>query len=117
MSDLTFTPQQIENRLFELSKEIDSVQNELADAEGAYTTKKAAFEVAMAKSRLGLTGIKMTQAEREDRALIANEDAYLVLNSVEVLVKALRQKMANLRVQVDIARSIGSSIKASMESL
>lgn len=111
---MEFTPQEIEKRLFFLSKEIDEVQNALTDAETNYIKLKGQFEIGMAKTRLSLV-TKMTQGEREDRALTANEDTYLQLNSAEVLVKALRQKMANVKTQVDIARSIGSSVRASMD--
>lgn len=111
---MEFTPQEIEKRLFFLSKEIDEVQNALTDAETNYIKLKGQFEIGMAKTRLSLVA-KMTQGEREDRALTTNEDTYLQLNSAEVLVKALRQKMANVKTQVDIARSIGSSVRASMD--
>lgn len=112
---MEFTPQNIEKRLFDLSKEIDEVQDALTDAEVNYIKLKGKFEIDMAKTRLSLNGIKMTQAEREDRAITVNEDTYLQLNAAEVLVKALRQKMANVKTQVDIARSIGSSVRASMD--
>lgn len=112
---MEFTPQNIEKRLFDLSLEIDKTQEALTDAESNYIKLKGQFEIGMAKTRLASMENKMTQAEREDRALTANEDTYLQLNTAEVLVKALRQKMANVKTQVDIARSIGSSVRASMD--
>lgn len=112
---MEFTPQNIEKRLFDLSLEIDKTQEALTEAETGYIKFKGKFEIDMAKTRLSLMETKMTQAEREDRALTANEDTYLQLNAAEVLVKALRQKMANVKTQVDIARSIGSSVRASMD--
>ena len=46
------TPAQIEKRLYDLSKEIDSSFNELVETESVYNSCKAQYEIAMAKSRM-----------------------------------------------------------------
>lgn len=111
------TPQKIENRLYELSKEIDTSHTELVNAENEYHVSKAAFEISMAKSRMKNSHIdmKMTATQREDQALIENSEAHMKLAIAEATVKACRGNVTRIRTQVDIARSIGTSVRTSME--
>ena len=116
------TPAQVEKRLFQLSLEIDSAQEELNKAEEQYVNTKAKYEIALAKSRIKQSGAKnsegksYTATEKEDLSLIENEDLHLLVASTEILVKAMRANVARLKTQVDIARSIGSSVRSSMET-
>jgi hypothetical protein len=116
------TPAQVEKRLFQLSLEIDSAQDELNKAEEQYVNTKAKYEIALAKSRIKHSGAKniegksYTATEKEDLSLIENEDLHLLVASTEILVKAMRANVARLKTQVDIARSIGSSVRSSMET-
>jgi len=116
------TPAQIEARLKDLSKLIDEAHDDLVDAEAAYHQNKAYYEVAMANSRMGLaqisspTGRNYTVAEREDIALLDNKEAHKALADAEAMVKANRANVARLRVQVDIARSIGTSVRTGMDA-
>ena len=90
-------------------------------AEEQYTSVKAQFEIAMAKSRIalatevGANNKLLTATEKEDKALIANENLHLIISSAEILVKASRANVTNLKTQVDIARSIGSSVRSALE--
>ena len=117
----TITPMQVEARLISLSKEIDTVQIELNEAEKQYFTIKGQYEIALAKARRTLAGAKsgegksLTATEKEDMALIANEDLHLQMLSAEILVRACRGNAARIKTQVDITRSIGSSVRSSME--
>jgi hypothetical protein len=117
----TVTPMQVEARLISLSKEIDTVQVELNEAEKQYFTIKGQYEIALAKSRRALAGAKsgegksLTATEKEDMALIANEDLHLQMLSAEIVVRACRGNAARIKTQVDITRSIGSSVRSSME--
>ena len=118
---MSLTPAQIENRLNELSQEIDDAQAKLEEAEQVYNTTKAAYELSMAKARINLaaksspTGRNYTVAEREDLALAQNELEHLAVASAEATVKIARANVARIRTQVDIARSIGTSIRTSMD--
>lgn len=120
MSEI-ITPAQVEQRLMQLSGLLEKAQAQLNSAEEQYTTAKAEYEIALAKSRVALAtevGVNnklLTATEKEDKALIANETKHLVLASTEILVKAARANVAHLKTQVDIARSIGSSVRSSME--
>ena len=117
----TITPVQVEARLVSLSKEIDSVQIELNEAEKQYFTIKAQYEIALAHSRKNMMNVKteggkaLTATEKDDLALLENEDLHLKMASAEILVRATRGNAARIKTQVDIARSIGSSVRSSME--
>ena len=113
---MSITPEQVEKRLKELSKWVDEAQQNLSDCELEYYQAKTAFEIALAKSRLILAtqGVK-TVGEREDRALVINEDLAQNLAIAEAKVRAARGNSQRVREQVDIARSIGTSVRAAMD--
>jgi len=120
MSEI-ITPAQVEQRLLQLSGLLEKAQAQLNSAEEQYTTAKAEYEISLAKARValatevGANNKLLTATEKEDKALIANETKHLILASTEVLVKAARANVANLKTQVDIARSVGSSVRSSLE--
>lgn len=115
------TPQQIENRLYQLSKEVDQAHGELVECEMKYHIATAEYEIGLAKSRLELagrsspTGRNYTVGEREDLALIANQEKHLVISVEEAKVKAARANVQRLQTQVKIAQSMSASVRASME--
>jgi hypothetical protein len=123
MSNVVLTPQMVENRLKELSREIDDSHSELVEAESHYLSVKAQYEIALAKSRLNMarrsspTGKNYTVGEREDLAIIENEELHLRMASAEALVRGARANAQRIRTQVDIARSIGTSVRTSMDVL
>jgi len=116
------TPVQVEARLKELSKLIDEAHADLVIAEMDYHKNKADYEIAMATVRLSLasksapTGKNYTVGEREDMALLENRDMHRIVAGDEAIVKANRANVARLRVQVDIARSIGTSVRTGMDA-
>jgi hypothetical protein len=114
---MSITPQKVEQRLYELSKEVDESHKELVNAENQYHVAKASFEIAMAKSRIknSHTDMKMTASQREDQALIENGEQSMQLAIAEATVKAMRANTQRIRTQVDIARSISVSVRSSME--
>lgn len=111
------TPQKIEKRLYDLSKQIDEAHRELIDAESDYYEKKYSYEMELAKTRLRYAhpDHKMTIAMREDRALVENEILGVALNIAEVRVRAARANAKRIETQVEITRSLGTSVRASME--
>jgi hypothetical protein len=114
---MTITPDKVEARLYELSKEIDVAHDELVKAEKAYHTAKARFEISVARARLniGLNNLKLRVGDVADRALVECENEWFDLQQTEALVKAARGNANRVRTQVDIARSIGTSVRASLE--
>lgn len=115
------TPAMIENRLRELSKEIDQAHQGMVDLELEYHQTKSKYELAVAKSRITLTtkssptGKNYTVGEREDMALIENAELHERMGTVEALVKAARANTIRLKTQVEIARSVGTSVRTSMD--
>jgi hypothetical protein len=108
----------IEQKLRDLSKEVDHSHLELASAEHTYYTTKAKYELALAKGRLSLAGkqdIKLTVSDKADMALVSVEDLHLQMAIAEALVRAARSNASRIRTQVDIARSVGTSVRTSME--
>jgi len=108
---------QVEKRLLDLSKEIDEAHKELTAAEQTYHVSKASYEITMARGRMEVSdmGVKINVATREDMALIKNSEAYMNLSIAEATVKAARANVQRIRTQVDIARSISVSVRASMD--
>lgn len=121
MSNQIVTPQQIEGRLYQLSKEVDVAHKELVECEMSYYTAIAEYEIGLAKSRLELagrtsaSGRNYTVGEREDMALIANQEKHIVIAMEEAKVKASRANVQRLQTQVKIAQSMSASVRASME--
>lgn len=109
------TPQAIENRLAVLSKEIDDAHDYLEKAEHAYHRAKTDYEIEIAHNRMKLSNEKMRVQDVQDCALIACQEQYRALNMAEATVKAARANAMRIRTQVDIARSIGTSVRASLE--
>ena len=115
------TPEQVERRLKELSKLIDEAHDQLVDSEANYHTSKAEYELEMAAVRIEFanksspTGKNYTVGERDDMALLQNRQLHREVATNEAIVKANRAHVSRLRVQVDIARSIGTSVRTGMD--
>jgi hypothetical protein len=120
MSEI-ITPAMVEQKLRGLSKEVDEAHKVLVEVETVYHVVKADYEIAMAKSRMTLatksspTGKNYTVGEREDMALIENEELHRNLAVTQAKVLASRGNTNRLKMQVDIARSVGTSVRTSMD--
>jgi hypothetical protein len=120
MSEI-ITPAMVEQKLRGLSKEVDEAHKVLVEVETIYHSVKAEYEIAMAKSRMALaiksspTGKNYTVGEREDLALVQNEELHKDLAIVQAKVLASRANTNRLKMQVDIARSVGTSVRTSMD--
>ena len=117
MSNQIVTPAMIEARLKDLSKQVDDTHKELADAEKLYFETKAKYEISLAQARLSLSGKmqKITVGDKADMALVATQDLHMQMATAEAIVRAARGNAQRVRTQVDIARSIGTSVRTSME--
>jgi hypothetical protein len=116
------TPLQVEARLKDLSKLIDEAHDDLVKAESLYHLHKANYEIEMARSRMlysmksAPSGKNYTVGEREDMAILENDNLHRQVAEDEAIVKANRANVARLRVQVDIARSIGTSVRTGLDA-
>ena len=117
------TPAQVEKRLYDLSKEIDDIQTHMSTVEKAYFETKASYEIELARARMTFasksapSGKNYTVQEREDLALIQCEDLHFRVASIEATVRSVRANAMRVKTQVDIARSIGTSVRSSIDAL
>lgn len=111
------TPVQVEQRLIQLSHELDEAHEFLEQAETEYYEAKTDCEIALAKERITLTksGLKFTVQDKEDIALTTCEEFVRRLGIAEAKVRAARGNAQRLRAQVDITRSVGTSVRTSMD--
>jgi hypothetical protein len=66
-------------------------------------------------SRTSATGKNYTVQERDDLALLDNESLHTQIGFAEAAVKAARANATRIKTQVEIARSIGTSVRTSMD--
>lgn len=115
------TPEHVERRLRSLGRELDDAHRDLEAAEHEFAAAKTAFELTVARKRLQVRdrtlerGVKVTVQEIEDTALIGAEAEYTRLNAAEAVVKATRANNARIKTQIDIARSVGTSVRAALD--
>lgn len=115
------TPAQVEQKLVQLSREYDEAHEELENAEMEYARTKSDYELTIARARLRIgqlaleSGQKLTVQEKDDRALVQSAEAFTAHNIAEALVKSARANATRLRTQIDIARSVGTAVRAALE--
>ena len=115
------TPMQVEERLRVLGKELDDAHADLVAAERLYFESKANYEVGVAAARIRVgsryaeRGVKATVQEKEDQALMEVAELLRAYYTAEAVVKAARANSVRVRTQIDIARSVGTSVRASLE--
>lgn len=115
------TPAQVEKRLIDLGNEYDEAHKALENSEMKYASAKTLWEVNSARCRLGIrakaleSGRKMTVQEIDDEAVVRCQDELLALNTAEAIVRSARANSNRIRTQIDIARSVGTSVRAAMD--
>lgn len=120
MNDV-LTPQRIENRLRTLDLSLEDATAELIEAESEIAKTTADLEIAFARRRMKErtraleSGSKITVGEIEDLALISCHDHFMSKTMADARVKAARAKVKQIITQIEIARSLGSSVRASMD--
>jgi len=120
MSDI-ITPAMVEQKLRALSKEIDEAHKNLVEIESTYHASKANYEIEMARCRMKYatqsspTGKNYTVGEREDQALLFCAPLHQDVAIFQAQVLAARANTNRLKMQVDIARSVGTSVRTSMD--
>lgn len=115
------TPAEVEAKLISLSQQLDDAHDKLEQAELAYGNSKPDWDLGAAKTRLKVraraadSGRKMTVQEIDDEALIRCEAEYVAFCAADALVRVARANVNRLKVQIDIARSVGTAVRAAME--
>jgi uncharacterized protein with von Willebrand factor type A (vWA) domain len=116
-NSMVVTPAMVDRRLYDLSREVDSSHTFLETAEAEYADAKTKAEIQLARVRIDLAkrwsnaGIKATVQEKEDHALVECAEQVAAMGAAEAKVKAARANVQRVRTQVDIARSLGTSVR------
>lgn len=112
------TPVRVEQELMKLLKSNQDSYKDLRDAEAKYEGANAAYQLAYAKARLETFRTEdqkgWSVARRDDWATLQTEAERNELAAATALVKAARAKASAVKVQADIIRSIGTSVRTSM---
>jgi len=111
------TPAAVEKRLLDLSKDIDESYRFLEECESEYHIAKSECEISLAEARLRTktAPIKYTVQDREDLATVECSTAIRSLAIAEAKVRAARGNTNRIRTQVDITRSIGTSVRSAID--
>lgn len=117
MTEPLLTPYEVERKLLSLSDALDESTEDLIEAETHYVTTKRALEMSLARARVELArdGERRTVQEKDDSALLACEPERVSFDAAEIWVRGSKAQVNKLRAQVDIIRSIGTSVRASMD--
>lgn len=116
-----FTPADVEAKLVSLSREYDEAHAFLDASEAEYANAKSLWEINSARTRLRLRaraldgGRKPTVQEIEDEATVMCADELTALNAGEAKVRAARANATRIRTQIDLARSVGTAVRAALD--
>lgn len=109
------TPMQVEARLRQLGRELDDAVKPLNEADAEYQEAKTAFEMAYARAAVGADG--RNAEERKAAAALATEEEKWRLTLTEVKVSTMKRNIQRLERHVEIARSVGRLVMASMDGV
>lgn len=115
------TPVMVEQYMLKLQKENAEAYRMLRDAEFEFAKAHAALTVGTAKARLlarRTAGFDKTWLADDRVAYIVDQTEDLIQAEAfaEAQVKAARAHMQKIRTEVDLIRSIGTSVRVSMEA-
>jgi len=94
------------DRLAELSRELDAVTKEIADAEVAALHQKHQLEVGYARAWLGSEG---SVEQRRQLAIVATADQRFRAEGAALQVRILRERARTIGTQIDVGRTLASS--------
>lgn len=97
-------------RLAQISRQLDTAQVELANADEAAVRARQRYEVAF--SRAILTVEASNADTRKARATLDTETQKLDAEIADQQVRALRTRIAVLRDQVEIGRSLSAALRS-----
>jgi len=119
MTEPLLTPYEVERKLLSLGAALDEATTDLIEAESAFTHSKRVLEMALARARADISekyrNDKLTVQEKADIALLMCEEQVIQADADEIWVKGSKAIVSNLRSQVDIIRSVGTSVRSSMD--
>jgi hypothetical protein len=116
MDEIT-TPQQVERQLVALMNALEKATEDLADARLEAEEAREEYDNAMAKARILLAedNVKRTVQRREDEAFLMCGDQRRMANAKAVRLSMVRDDIARIKMQLDATRSLGTSVRSSMD--
>lgn len=116
----TFPEIEADNRA--ISVELGRVQVYLGEKQKEYAEKEHTLKVAMAKSRVALSSVKnpdtgknYTEQQKEDEALIDNEQLSFAVAVLGAVIEVGKGKLSVLRTQAELVRSEQASARVGYE--
>ena len=121
MSGGVVTPAQVEQKLIQLSRELDEAHEQLEASEYRSVKAETDYEIGIAEQRMRIgqraleAGRKVTVQEKEDEALVFCADLYTENNFAGASVRVARANARRLSIQIDITRSVGTAVRAALD--
>lgn len=119
MTEPLFTPYEVERKLLALADALEAATSDLTEAEAAWVISKRNLELALARARVSLakdhSESRLTVQEKADLALLNCQEELHQADADEIWVRGSKAQVANLKTQVDIIRSVGTSVRSSMD--
>jgi hypothetical protein len=111
------TPAQIEKRLLQLDGENERVHEALREAESRLALAETSLRLARARALIDTfkKPEKITVQQREALVDLACEAELVELQVATTIAKAARSKVAEIKTSIDIARSLGATIRSAMD--
>lgn len=109
---MSLTPPEIEEALYDIAERLEQGQRYVADLDKAYTEASMTYDLAHARALLRAEGSNADA--RKAAALLAVEDTYRAKEVAYLALRTARSRMEVLRVKADLLRSIGASVRTSM---
>lgn len=104
------TPNSVVFRLVELSRFLDLADAECDQRRDEWVHAKQAYEVGYA--RAFLTSDKTSDMKRKYDAVLQTADLKLAMEIAEALLKSCQSRIATLKEQIEIGRSLGAAARA-----
>lgn len=109
----TMTALDVEEALQQLQDDLERVVTKLTDYDDDATGKRRRYEVAFARALVEADA--KSKEVREAQATLATESEREALDVADHLVRMTRERMKATYTKIEIARSIGASIRSSMQ--
>jgi hypothetical protein len=109
------TPADVERKLYELSQDLDYLNEESIRLKDDAISKKKAMEDAQSQVRISLLSAKpkLSTQDKQDLAEERSQDLATEWHAAQLIYDACRQRMTVTREQMDLWRSIGASVRTS----
>ena len=109
MNDQQLTPNAVALQLAQLTRELDTLVQQMDEKEKAAVNAREDYTMAYAKAYLSGEG---SIEARKHNATVETHDERIRAELAEQLVKGLRRQVDTLRLRVDVGRSLGAALRA-----